>query len=197
MVAGIDEAGRGPLAGPVVAAAVIFDLSRRPPKGINDSKKLTPVIREELYEAITAKARYGIGIATVAEIDTHNILGATMIAMARAVSLLGIIPDVALVDGNRAPALPCRVKTVVEGDALSISIAAASIIAKVTRDRMMRELAREFPGYGWETNVGYGTDEHYRGLNALGVTPHHRRSFAPVRALVEPDLFERADVTAA
>lgn len=184
IVTGIDEAGRGPWAGPVVAAAVILD-PRRLPTGINDSKKLSASKREALYDAILANATCAVGMASVGEIDTLNILGATKLAMCRAVDRLSVMPDIALVDGNRAPALPCRVKTVIGGDALSLSIAAASIIAKVTRDRLMSELARDYPGYGWEHNAGYGTAIHQSALVSLGVTPHHRRSFAPVRALLE------------
>lgn len=184
MVAGIDEAGRGPWAGPVVAGAVIFK-SANCPAGINDSKKLTAAKREALFDPIMACATVGIGIASVDEIDTHNILGATKLAMQRAFAQLGVIPELALVDGNRAPKLPCRVQTVIGGDAKSLSIAAASIIAKVTRDRIMRELAREFPYYGWERNAGYGTGAHQQGLATHGVTIHHRRSFAPIRLLLE------------
>ena len=123
-------------------------------------------------------------MASVDEIDSMNILEATKLAMRRAIEQLSVIPDLALVDGNRAPILPCKVQTVIGGDAKSLSIAAASIIAKVTRDRLMCELAREFPGYGWERNAGYGTSLHQAGLASLGVTPHHRRSFAPIRALI-------------
>lgn len=189
IVAGIDEAGRGPWAGPVVAAAVILNHAHLP-EGVNDSKKLTATRREALFDAILANAQTGVGIATVGEIDTLNILEATKLAMRRAVELLGITPDMALVDGNRAPLLPCRVQTVIGGDAKSLSIAAASIVAKVTRDRIMRDLAIECPGYGWERNAGYGTAAHQDALVRLGVTAHHRRSFAPVKALLEAtDLF--------
>jgi ribonuclease HII len=184
IIAGIDEAGRGPWAGPVVASAVILD-RKRSPAGINDSKKLTASQREALYETLLANARCSIGIASVEEIDALNILGATKLAMQRALAMLGIIPDMALVDGNSAPLLPCPVHTVIGGDAKSLSIAAASIVAKVTRDRIMRELAAEFPGYGWERNVGYGTKLHQDGLARLGVTAHHRRSFRPIRELLE------------
>jgi ribonuclease HII len=188
-IAGVDEAGRGPWAGPVVAAAVILN-PRNIPSGINDSKKLTPAKRAELFDAILASASSGIGISTVSEIDTLNILEASKLAMCRAIDAMGHIPDIALVDGNSAPLLPCKTMTVVGGDAKSLSIAAASIIAKVTRDRMMKELAVHYPGYGWEHNAGYGTALHQNGLVHLGVTPHHRRSFAPVRALIEAtDLF--------
>lgn len=182
-VAGIDEAGRGPWAGPVVAAAVVlpagFDAH-----GINDSKKLSARKREALYDHITQNTQWALGIATVDEIDAMNILAATKEAMRRAFSQLTPMPDAALVDGNQPPALPCKTIAVVGGDALSLSIAAASILAKVTRDRMMAALAVEFPGYGWESNAGYGTKSHQDGLAQLGVTPHHRRSFAPIRALL-------------
>lgn len=184
LVAGVDEAGRGPLAGPVVASAVIFSV-RTLPQGINDSKKLNASQRERLYGEITAIATVGIGIASVEEIDELNILGATMLAMCRAVTALGVLPAIALVDGNCAPKIPCPVRTVIGGDSKCLSIAAASIIAKVTRDRMMRELAAEHPGYGWERNAGYGTAQHQKALTELGVTVHHRRSFAPIRALLQ------------
>jgi len=181
IVAGIDEAGRGPLAGPVVAAAVILDATAIP-DGINDSKALPPARRADLFAQITATARVGVGIAPVERIDRDNILQATLWAMARAVDALGPPPDVALIDGNIAPALGCETITLVGGDAISVSIASASIIAKVTRDRIMAKLAQEFPAYGWQTNQGYGTAAHREALARLGPTPHHRRSFAPVRA---------------
>ena len=184
VVCGVDEAGRGPWAGPVVAGAVILDPDRIPP-GLDDSKKLKPAKREELLGEIEAVARTGVGIASVQEIDDLNILQATMLAMARAVEDLGTTPDLALVDGNREPKLLCPARTVVKGDATSLSIAAASIVAKVTRDRIMADLAARYPGYGWERNAGYGTKEHQAGLASLGVTPEHRRSFAPIRAIVE------------
>ena len=187
VVAGVDEAGRGPLAGPVVAAAVVFDRSRLPERlraECDDSKRLTAKRRAELHDVIQECARVGVGMAEVAEIDTWNILQASLRAMARAVAALGVAVDHALVDGNQKPSLPCNIQCVVGGDGTSLSIAAASIIAKVTRDRLMTRLAADFPGYGWETNVGYGTREHLRALSALGPTPHHRRSFAPVQALL-------------
>lgn len=184
IVAGVDEAGRGPLAGPVVAAAAVLNI-KKIPRGINDSKQLTAEKRELLYARIIKHAHTAVGIATVAEIDTLNILGATKLAMRRAVAALPVTVDVALVDGNQAPGLTCKTVTLVEGDAKCLFIAAASIIAKVTRDRMMKELAREHPGYGWETNAGYGTRAHYDGLNRLGVTPHHRVSFEPIRVLTQ------------
>ena len=183
VVAGIDEAGRGPWAGPVVAGAVILDAGSLPPElsqGLDDSKKLKPARRSELFERLRECARVGAGRAEVDEIDTVNILAATHLAMGRACDALGTMPDVALVDGNRAPDLPCRVHCAIGGDGLSLSIAAASIVAKVTRDRIMADLAKTFPGYGWERNVGYGTAEHRSALERLGVTPHHRRSFRPI-----------------
>ena len=185
-VAGIDEAGRGPLAGPVVAAAVILPDRGLPDSLMNrldDSKKLAPALREELFAELTGRVEIGLGAASVAEIDRLNILQATMLAMARALAHLPRRPTTALVDGNRAPVLPCRVQTVVGGDGLSLSIAAASIAAKVTRDRLMRRLARRHPGFGWERNAGYGTTEHRAALVRAGPTKHHRRSFAPISQL--------------
>jgi len=185
VIVGVDEAGRGPLAGPVVAAAVVLPLTklrRELRDGLDDSKKLTAERREELYVLLVGCGiAYGVGRAEVAEIDSINILNATYRAMERAVAALPCVVDVALVDGNRAPLLACHVETLIGGDALSLSIAAASIIAKVTRDRLMQELHVAHPGYGWHTNMGYGTEEHCAALVRLGVTPHHRRSFAPVR----------------
>lgn len=183
IIAGIDEAGRGPWAGPVVAAAAILDTNNIP-RGIDDSKKLSSAKREALFDFIVQNAHTGVGIASVAEIDSLNILGATKLAMRRALEALPVRADVALVDGNRAPELYCKAVTLIGGDAKSLSIAAASIVAKVTRDRMMKELAREFPGYGWEKNAGYGTALHQAGLAQFGVTPHHRRSFAPIKLLL-------------
>jgi ribonuclease HII len=187
LVCGIDEVGRGPLAGPVVAAAVILDRTKMPKslrKCIDDSKKLGAEAREEYAEALRSCAAIGLGAVCVAEIDRINILRASLLAMRRAVSALPIQPTVALVDGNQAPSLPCPVHTVVGGDGLSLSIAAASIIAKVVRDRLMHRLARRYQGYGWETNVGYATAEHRAAIVRLGLTPHHRLSFQPA-----PDLF--------
>ncbi len=186
IIAGVDEVGRGPLAGPVTAAAVILDLEKTPAallKGLDDSKKLSAAQREELYAALYAcgTAVIGLGQAGVLEIDSINILNASHRAMERAVASLGRVVTVALVDGNRAPKLDCEVETIVQGDGKSFSIAAASIVAKVTRDRLMTALAAAHPGYGWDTNMGYGTREHIDGIARLGVTPHHRRSFAPVR----------------
>jgi ribonuclease HII len=186
-VCGVDEAGRGPLAGPVVAAAVILD-KKRVPKGLNDSKQLTEEEREALYPRIIETAiAWGVGEASVGEIDLVNIRQATHLAMARAVRAMAVAPMFALVDGNDAPALPCACDTLVDGDARSLSIAAASIIAKVTRDRMMVALHDEHPGYNWRSNKGYGTPEHYSGLKAHGVTLHHRRSFGPIRGILSGD----------
>jgi ribonuclease HII len=192
IVVGIDEAGRGPWAGPVVAAAAWLDRAALDPSllaGLDDSKRLTPAARARLFEGLAAAApgaaRVGLGEASVAEIDRLNILQASLLAMARAVADLGIKPDAALVDGNRAPDLSCAVETVVKGDARSLSVAAASIAAKVTRDRRMADLAKRHPGYGWERNQGYGTAEHRAALSRLGVTPVHRRSFRPVRETLD------------
>ena len=179
-VAGVDEAGRGPLAGPVVAAAVILDPDRIP-DGINDSKALDEDTREVLYGRIKATAIVGVGIADVKRIDRDNILYATMWAMADAVARLPVTPKLAVIDGNRAPKLGCDARTLVKGDARCLSIAAASIIAKVTRDRMMIALSAKHPGYGFERHKGYGTAEHHDAIRRLGVTVHHRRSFRAVQ----------------
>lgn len=184
VVAGVDEAGRGPLAGPVVAAAVILDARRIPP-GLNDSKRLTAARREALAPLIRAQAVCGLGLASVAEIDALNILRASHLAMCRALAALPALPGLALVDGNLLPRdLPCAGQAVVGGDGLSLSIAAASILAKVERDRIMARLDRECPGYGWAGNAGYPTPGHREALSRLGPTPHHRRSFGPVRNLL-------------
>ena len=187
LVAGVDEAGRGPLAGPVVAAAVILPDPRQIqlPEGINDSKALTPARRDEIFAGLCATATIGVGMASVDEIDQINILQATMLAMTRAVQALGQIPGLVLVDGNRLPDLPCSGDAVIGGDGLCLSIAAASVIAKVTRDRIMEGLARGNPAYGWERNRGYGTAEHKNAIKSVGVTCHHRRSFAPVREAIK------------
>ena len=182
-VAGVDEVGRGPWAGPVLAAAVVLDPDRVPP-GLDDSKKLSRQKREQLSASILAVAQIGIGIVDVADIDRLNILQATMEAMRRAIAALPEPPGHVLVDGNRLPDLTLPATAVVKGDGLSASIAAASIIAKVRRDRMMAELAENYPGYGWERNAGYGTAEHQAALRRHGVTCHHRRSFKPIAALL-------------
>jgi ribonuclease HII len=183
LVAGIDEVGRGPLAGPVIAAAVI--LPRNPPRRllreIDDSKKLQPAERAQLDGEIRACATVGVGAASVAEIDALNILRAALLAMRRAVDSLPVTPDMALVDGRERPdlAIPCQM--VIGGDGIHLSIAAASIVAKVVRDQMMLALAEIHPEYGWSTNVGYATLAHRTALKKFGPTPHHRTSFAPVR----------------
>ena len=177
---GVDEAGCAPLAGPVVAAAVVLDRDKFP-RGIDDSKKLDLDTREAIYGRLQKVARIGVGMASVEEIDQINIYWARMLAMTRAVEALGFEPAWVLVDGNATPRWQRPSKAVVAGDAKCRSIAAASIVAKVTRDRIMAEHAETYPGYGWETNRGYPTPEHIRALDALGLTPLHRRSFAPVR----------------
>jgi len=188
IVAGFDEVGRGPLAGPVVAAAVIFDPARLSPRlaaELDDSKKVPAGRRRELAALVRETASFGIGEASVAEIDRLNILRATFLAMARARAALDRPIDWALVDGNRPPDLAgCRVRCLVGGDGISLSIAAASVVAKVHRDALMTALAAAHPGYGWETNAGYGTASHLAALRHLGPTDHHRRSFAPVARLV-------------
>jgi ribonuclease HII len=180
-VAGLDEVGRGPLAGPVVAAAVILDAGNIP-KGLNDSKKLTSKKREALVLEIEATALIGIGQASVEEIDDINILEASMLAMRRALQNLPKDPVACLVDGNRDPGLSFPTRCLIKGDSLSLSIAAASIIAKVFRDKLMTELAKKHPEYGWEQNAGYGVPHHLKALDAVGPCPHHRKSFQPVRA---------------
>ena len=182
LVCGIDEAGRGPWAGPVVAAAVVLD-PKCIPGGIDDSKKLTEAQREALFPALLASARVGIGNADVARIDRDNILQATLWAMAQALEQIEGVA-LALVDGNRAPTLPCAVETIIEGDAKSLSIAAASIIAKVTRDRIMVGHDVTYPQYGFARHKGYGTAFHQDALERHGPTPLHRRSFAPIAALL-------------
>lgn len=177
LICGVDEAGRGPLAGPVCAAAVILPRGLVIP-GLNDSKKLTDKRRRELFDIIVAEAEaYGIAFASEQEIDEINILQATFLAMERAVSQLSVKPDLALVDGNRAPKLPLPVKTVVKGDSLSANIAAASILAKVTRDRLLEELDETYPAYGFSVHKGYGTKRHYEALRENGPCPVHRMTF--------------------
>jgi ribonuclease HII len=179
-LAGVDEAGCAPLAGPVVAAAVVLDREKYP-RGIDDSKKLDLDTREAIYGRLQKVARIGVGIASVEEIDQINIYWARMLAMTRAVEQLGFEPAWILVDGNACPRWQRPSKAIIAGDAKCRSIAAASIVAKVTRDRIMAEHAETYPGYGWETNRGYPTPGHIRALDTLGLTPLHRRSFAPVR----------------
>ncbi len=176
-VCGVDEAGRGPLAGPVVAAAVIFPDRRRRPNGLDDSKVLNAARREILFDRIMATAVVGVGVCDHEEIDIYNIYYANLRAMARAVAALSVIPEMALIDGNAAPALNCRSQTIVGGDGKSVSIAAASIIAKVTRDRMMVELDGVYPGYGFAAHKGYACPAHKAAIRELGPCPVHRRSF--------------------
>jgi len=183
-LAGVDEAGCAPLAGPVVAAAVILNRDNFP-RGIDDSKNLPIEKRESLYGRITKVARWGVGMASVEEIDSINIYWARMLAMSRAVEALGEDPAWVLVDGNACPKWARPSKAIVEGDAKCRSIAAASIIAKVTRDRIMADHAETYPGYGWERNRGYPTPDHRRALRELGPTPLHRRSFGLVRQMLE------------
>jgi ribonuclease HII len=181
VVAGVDEAGRGPLAGPVVVAAVVFD-GRKFPRGLDDSKKLLRAAREELYEKIIRVAAVSVVVASRARIDRMNILRASLWGMSRAVAGLSCRPDHVLVDGNMLPPnLPCPAQAIVDGDALSVSIAAASIVAKVTRDRLMGQLGQAFPNYGFERHMGYSTPSHFAALREHGPCVHHRRSFAPVR----------------
>ena len=182
-IAGVDEAGRGPLCGPVVSAAVILSPSDIP-DGLNDSKKLTERRRTALFDQIFASAEVGVGIATVEEIDEINILQAAHLSMCRAIASLRAV-DHCLIDGNLVPRdCPVPAQAVVKGDAKSLSIAAASIVAKVTRDRIMVDLSQQYPGYGWEKNAGYPTKAHIEALEYLGVTPEHRRSFAPVHKIL-------------
>jgi ribonuclease HII len=200
IVAGIDEAGRGPWAGPVVAAAVVIDPARLPgwlAGGIDDSKVLTPRRRLEMFNGLVDCVRIGIGAASAREIDRINILAATFMAMRRAVAHLGVTPDLALVDGPLAPPLPCPARAIVQGDALSLSIAAASIVAKVTRDRIMAGLSARYPVYGWERNVGYGTEQHHEALKRAGVTPHHRRTYQPIIKILSRRLPPSADIGSA
>ncbi len=180
LIAGVDEAGRGPLAGPVVAAAVILD-DLNPIKGLNDSKKLSPMRREKLYDEIRAKALCcSVAQASVEEIDRLNILQATLLAMRRAVEGLRLKPSKVLVDGNRLPVLDVLAEAIVGGDATVAAISAASILAKVTRDRWCRELDLQYPQYGFAGHKGYGTAEHLAALKAHGACPQHRKTFAPV-----------------
>ena len=183
-IAGVDEVGRGPLAGPVVAAAVVLDPACIPP-GLQDSKQLSAKRRDALAEQLYEMAEIGIGQASVEEIDQINILRASHLAMERAIAALPAPPDHVLIDGNMIPrGLTLPAQPVVKGDTRSVSIAAASIVAKIWRDRVMWDLAQQFPGYGWETNAGYPSKSHKEALRNLGVTPHHRRSFKPVHNIL-------------
>jgi ribonuclease HII len=183
-IVGVDEAGRGPLAGPVTAAAVWLDPAQIP-VGLGDSKQLSARARDALFDQIMSSADVGIGHATPAEIDAINILQATFLAMRRAIAALRVPPDLALIDGNRLPPdLGCGGRTIIKGDAHVVSIAAASIVAKVTRDRIMVDLDLRHPGYGWAQNAGYPTQRHINAIADLGVTAEHRRSFAPIRNIL-------------
>ena len=183
-VAGVDEVGRGPLAGPVTAAAVVLD-PEHIPEGLNDSKKLTARKREALHDLLVDVAEVSVAHASVEEIDALNILRAAHLAMVRALESLPRKPNYALIDGNMIPrGCPIPAQAVIKGDGLSASIAAASIVAKIRRDRIMMDLAQQYPGYGWETNAGYGSKKHMDALANLGVTPHHRRSFKPVHNIL-------------
>jgi ribonuclease HII len=185
LIAGVDEAGRGPLAGPVVAAAVILD-DLNPIEGLADSKKLTPLKRERLYDEIRAKALCcSIAEATVEEIDTLNILQATLLAMRRAVDGLRLKPNKVLVDGNRLPMLDVLAEAIVKGDSKVPAISAASILAKVHRDRWCQQLHKQYPAYGFDRHKGYGTEAHLQALRAHGATPWHRQSFSPVAELLQ------------
>lgn len=189
-VCGIDEAGRGPWVGPVVAGAVIFinrDINNEILENLDDSKKLSARKRERLYELLLEEEKrgnltYGIGLASAKEIDELNILQATFLAMSRAVECLKIKPETALIDGNRTPkSFACKSECIIKGDSLSYSISAASILAKVYRDNLMKKMAQDFPGYGFEKNAGYGTKEHIEGLKKYGVTIEHRKSYRPIK----------------
>ncbi len=192
-VAGCDEAGRGPLAGPVVAAAVILD-PKRVPRGLDDSKKLDPATREKLYARICASAEVAVAIAPPARIDRDNILRASLWALARAVAALPVKPQLVFVDGRDRIDACCDCEAVISGDAIISSIAAASIVAKVTRDRLMRRLGLLHPGYGFERHKGYSVPEHIEALARLGPTIHHRRSFAPVAACTGPASAARQEI---
>lgn len=194
-VCGVDEAGYAPIAGPIVAAAVVLPPGPKPRRlrGLTDSKLLQADRREHFHDVILDMADVGIGMASIEEIDRHNIYKADMLAMQRAVEDLGSAPDAALVDGRGAPPIAGTVKTVIKGDRRSLSIAAASVMAKVTRDRLMSRLAGEHPEYGWDRNAGYGTAEHYLALLRHGVTRHHRRSFAPLNTIFAADALPFGD----
>ena len=183
VVCGVDEVGRGPWAGPLAAGAAALDLAAVPP-GIYDSKRMSPRAREAAAAALREAAETAIGWASVAEIERLGVTAAVALAMGRAVAALPRAPALALVDGPRAPALPCQARAVVRGDGRCLSIAAAAIVAKVARDRLMIELAAECPGYGWARNMGYGTAEHAAALRRLGATPHHRRRFRPIHNIL-------------
>ena len=187
MIAGVDEVGRGSWAGPVVAAAVILNRSKLGvdlAQNLDDSKKLSAAQRNRFFVAIKKCAVTSVGISSVSEIDSLNILNASMLAMERAIKGLNLTPQIALVDGNQEPQSNCHTRCIVRGDSKSLSIAAASIVAKINRDKIMKALAIDYPGFGWDKNAGYGTTQHKLGLDRLGVTPEHRRSFKPIRKVL-------------
>jgi len=183
IIAGVDEAGRGPWAGPVFSAAVILN-DNNIPEEINDSKKLSEKKRNNIYLEIISNHTYGLGLAEVDEIDELNILGATLLSMERAINNLTVNPDFVLIDGSHKPKIEIDSESIIKGDTKSLSIAAASIIAKVERDKFMRKLDGKFPAYNWKKNKGYGTKDHQNALNKYGVTKYHRKSFSPVRKIL-------------
>ncbi len=183
LIAGVDEAGRGPWAGPVYSAAVILDISKIPAE-INDSKKMSEKKRDEIYSRIVSEHHYSIGVADVNEIDELNILQASLLSMKRAITNLHLNPDFVLIDGVHRPNLDVDSENIIRGDSKSLSIAAASIIAKVERDRFMKKIDEEYPCYNWKKNKGYGTKEHQNALNIHGISKHHRKSFSPIRKIL-------------
>ncbi|MEC7830309.1 MAG: ribonuclease HII [Pseudomonadota bacterium] len=183
LIAGVDEAGRGPWAGPVYSAAVILDISKIP-ADINDSKKMSEKKRDEIYSRIVSEHHYSIGVADVNEIDELNILQASLLSMKRAITNLHLNPDFVLIDGVHRPNLDIDSENIIKGDSKSLSIAAASIIAKVERDRFMKKIDEEYPCYNWKKNKGYGTKEHQNALNIHGISKHHRKSFSPIRKIL-------------
>ena len=183
LIAGVDEAGRGPWAGPVYSAAVILDISKIPAE-INDSKKMSEKKRDEIYSRIVSEHHYSIGVADVNEIDELNILQASLLSMKRAITNLHLYPDFVLIDGVHRPNLDVDSENIIRGDSKSLSIAAASIIAKVERDRFMKKIDEEYPYYNWKKNKGYGTKEHQNALNIHGISKHHRKSFSPIRKIL-------------
>ncbi|MEC9414809.1 MAG: ribonuclease HII [Pseudomonadota bacterium] len=183
LIAGVDEAGRGPWAGPVYSAAVILDISKIPAE-INDSKKMSEKKRDEIYSRIVSEHHYSIGVADVNEIDELNILQASLLSMKRAITNLHLNPDFVLIDGVHRPNLDVDSENIIKGDSKSLSIAAASIIAKVERDRFMKKIDEEYPCYNWKKNKGYGTKEHQNALNIHGISKHHRKSFSPIRKIL-------------
>jgi len=183
LIIGVDEVGRGALVGPVIAAAIIYD--SKFPSGIRDSKKISKKKREHISDILTKDFKFAIGVGELHEIEEHNILGGTLIAMKRAVDSIECNPDMVLVDGNKIPKWEYNSEAIVKGDNKSVSIAAASIVAKVARDKMITEMHSEYPEYGWDKNAGYGTKQHMEAIEKYGITPYHRRGFAPIRRIIE------------